>query len=99
MAKNSHDYALHGRKNQKNRTSIAPKLKKCMVKSYGRASKSHGNNSVDEKSSMKKYHVKHYENHHDRQKKSYYYQAFFILHGPHVIRMGKIATYTSVGIM
>jgi hypothetical protein len=99
MAKNAHDYALHGQKNRKNSTSDARKPKICMVKSHGRSYKSHGNNSVIEKSSMKKYHVKYYENHRHRQKKSHYYQAFFILHGDHVNSMGKFTTYTSVGIM
>jgi ubiquitin len=99
MAKNSHDYALHGQKKRKNDTSIPLKPKNCMVKSHGRSYTSHGNNSVVEKSSMKNYHVKYYENHRYRQKKSNYYQAFFILHGDHVISMGKITTYTSVGIM
>jgi hypothetical protein len=67
-----------------------------MVKSYGRSYKSHGNNSVVKKTSIKIYHVKHYETHRHRKKKSRYYQAFFILHGPHVIRMGKKSTYTSL---
>ena len=99
MAKNAHDYASHGQKNRKNGTSVARKPKNSMVKSHGRSYKSHGNNSVVEKSSMKRYHVKYYENHRHRKKKSHYYQAFFILHGDHVTSMGKIATYTSVGIM
>jgi hypothetical protein len=63
-----------------------------MVKNYGRSYKSHGNTRVVENSSMKIYHVKYYENHRHRKKKSHYYQAFFILRSPHVIRMGKIAT-------
>ena len=99
MAKKSFYYAPHGQKNPKKRTSVARKPKNSMVKSHGRSHKSHGNNSVVQKSSMKRYHVKHYENHRHRKKKSHYYQAFFILHGDHVISMGKIATYTSVGIM
>lgn len=32
MAKNAHDYALHGQKNRKKRTSDARKPKICMVK-------------------------------------------------------------------
>ena len=87
MAKNSHDYALHGQKNPKKRTSVARKPKNSMVKSHGRDYNSHGNNNVVEKSSMKRYHVNHYENHRHRKKKSIYYQAFFILHRPHATPM------------
>jgi len=89
MAKKSFYYAPHGQKNPKKRTSVARKPKNSMVKSHGRSYKSHGNNSVVEKSSMKRYHVIYYENHRHREKKSIYYQAFFHLRSPHVIRMGQ----------
>ena len=69
-------------------TSVARKPKNSMVKSHGRSHKSHGNNSVVEKSSMKRDHVNHYENHRHREKKSIYYQAFFHLRSPHVISIG-----------
>jgi hypothetical protein len=49
MVKNSHDYASHGQKNPKKRTSVARKPKNSMVKSHGRDYKSHGNNSVVKK--------------------------------------------------
>lgn len=99
MAKKSFYYAPHGQKNPKKRTSVARKPKNSMVKSHGRSHKSHGNNSVVEKSSMKRDHVNHYENHRHLEKKSIYYQAFFILRSPHATPMQDFETYTSVGIM